>query len=577
MSLRYGIGLLILALVLCRGFVPAAQADGPQKSDQAENQPYKFSTHTNLVVVPVVVLDGHGNHVSGLRRDQFVLSEEGKEQEIARFEEVNAETTPAQMATVPANVFTNQIVAPRPKKLEIIVLDLLNTPLSGRVEAQRGLMRFLEKSANPDALLALFVVRSDGPHLIHNFTSDSQVLVAAIRKLQNTPVSRDTPALNTNGGDVDAEALEMRAIMAGAAATAQMGRHPTAAAARAEFRGMEALSDVSQQNQQAVITLDCLQAIAQYFAGVPGRKSLLWASTGFTFGVSSITGTASRGTTLDEWQRTIRKLQETNIAVYPVDVGGLSISRADIQVHGAIPSGAETATLEGMGAGGLVDPVSGKHQTMDILAQTTGGEAFYNLNDSDKLFRRASEDFAQYYMLAYYTKDTGKYGWRKLRVKVKQEGVGVRSRSGFFFDDPKRGGDIEAAYKDLEIAMTSDLNFTSIPLRGQWSGVEPSGTERKAHFVLSIPPGVPAIDAEHENHVSLDFLVVATDTAGNNVKLSKRLDTKLNANGVAQIQNQGLDYSGVLSLPLGNYRVHFVVRDNLRGTMGSVVTSLKLD
>jgi hypothetical protein len=91
------------------------------------------------------------------------------------------------------------------------------------------------------------------------------------------------------------------------------------------------------------------------------------------------------------------------------------------------------------------------------------------------------------------------------------------------------------------------------------------------------PPGVPAIDAEHENHVSLDFLVVATDTAGNNVKLSKRLDTKLNANGVAQIQNQGLDYSGVLSLPLGNYRVHFVVRDNLRGTMGSVVTSLKLD
>jgi len=33
----------------------------------------------------------------------------------------------------------------------------------------------------------------------------------------------------------------------------------------------------------------------------------------------------------------------------------------------------------------------------------------------------------------------------------------------------------------------------------------------------------------------------------------------------------------VLTLPPNTYTVHFVVRDNLRGTLGSVVTPLKVE
>jgi VWFA-related protein len=526
-----------------------------------------------------VVTDNHGRHVSGLTRDQFVLSEDGKEQDILHFEEVSPETSPARPAAASATSFTNQIIAPRPKKLEIIVLDLLNTPLAGRVEARRGLMRFLAKSANPDALLALFILRSDGAHLIHNFTSDPAILIAAIGRLQSSAASRDAPTLNTYGGDVDAEARQMEAILAGAAATAHMGSNPSsaAAAARAQARGMEALADASRQNQEALSTLESLQQIAQYFAGVPGRKSLLWASTGFGFNLGEITGTASRGTTTADWQRTLRMLQESNIAIYPVDVGGLSASRTDIEVHGTIAAGNSPATLDTASTGSLTDVVSGKHRTMEVLAQATGGVAYYNFNDSDELFRRASDDFSEYYMLAYNAKDSGKYGWRKLNVKVRRDGVKVRARSGFFFDDPRKQSDPATAYKDLKIAMTSDLSFTAIPLQGEWLRTEPLANARKVHFRISIPAGVPAIDVEHENHLSLDFLVVASNQEGKDVTISQRLDTKLNQDGINEIENKGLDYTNSLTLVPGDYTVHFVVRDNLRGIMGSVVAPLKVD
>ena len=214
---------------------------------------------------------------------------------------------------------------------------------------------------------------------------------------------------------------------------------------------------------------------------------------------------------------------------------------------------------------------------MRQLAEMTGGEAFYNSNNGAELFRRAGLDSGQYYVLAYHTKDTTKPGWRKLNVKVARDGVKVRARSAVYFHNAQ--SDPEAMRQREELmAMQSDLSFTSIPIQGQWQQIEPAGNDRKVHFLLSIPPGVPYIDAEHENHISYDFRFVVTNPSGLVVsKNGQRLETNLNALNVTQIQTKGLDYTNELLLPPGQYTVHFVVRDNLRGALGSVVTPLKVE
>jgi len=188
--------------------VAPGQDKVPELSPAQDNPSFKFSVGTHLVLVPVVVNDKQGKHVPGLTAADFEIKEDGNVKKLASFEEITAENTVAERPVLPPKTFTNQVVAARPKKLEIILLDLLNTPLSGRAEARRGLIDFLSKSADPDTLTALLVLRSNRVTMIHNFTSDPSVLMAAIRKLQGQATSRDTPTMNTNGGDVDAEARQ---------------------------------------------------------------------------------------------------------------------------------------------------------------------------------------------------------------------------------------------------------------------------------------------------------------------------------------------------------------------------------
>jgi VWFA-related protein len=568
----------------------ASIAGSQQKESQAATstaEPPKLTVGSNLVIVPVIVTDKHGNHITGLKADAFEIKEEGKTQKIVRLDEVTAEAKEVERPSTDSRTFTNILVADHPKKLEIIALDQVNTPFASARDGDRMLVDFLSKNLDANTLLAVVAMQHNGLHVIHDFTSDPAVLVAAMKRLQTSLNSRDTRTLNAPGdsSQADFEALQLAALLNGADVVNLNTPQQVAAAARAQ----RAQVDASRQAQEGLISLENLQEIAQYFWGVPGRKSLIWASTGFPFGMGSNSQSSTRGTTNDDWQRTFRMLTDANIAVYPVDIGGLlpgvnannlqTINSAVIKAGGAEGGVAErTAQLDAVQSGAFNDPTVARHETMNTLADTTGGQPFYNLNDGAELFRRAAEDASQYYMLAYYTKDSGKYGWRKLSVKVRQNDVKVRARNGFVFADPRKEADRNAPVKDLRMALSSDLSFTSIPLRGQWLQVEPDGNVRKVHFQLSIPAGIATIDAEHQNHISLEFLVQATDPEGRSVaNISQRFETNLPEAGVAQIQQKGLDYANALKLPAGDYRVHFVVRDNIRSTLGSIVTPLKVE
>ena len=560
---------------------PVAQESSPSSN---------LVARTNLVVVPVVVTDKQGNPARGLTREDFELKENGTVQKIADFEEIAAESIAARHPAVAPNAFTNQVIAQHPKRLEIIALDLLNSSFTDRNQAQRGLIDFLSRSVDPTALLALVVFRADGVELIHNFTSDSSVLVAAIKKAQGPMSSRDMSTAGTgiNGHQAteeDTEAAELQSIFAGR--SGDSGSLVAAlATARAQAKGAQALVDASRQSQEGLITLECLQQVAQFFSSVPGRKSLIWASTGFSFSMGSMTGELTGGATPEVWQSTMRKLQDADIAVYPVDVGGLVASAQG----GIVPNNtgppltgtaeniaSRSASLEASAAGRLSDPIQLKHETMGTLADMTGGEAFYNRNDIQDLFRRAAQDSAEYYMLTYYTKDTGKYGWRKLNVHVRREGVHVRYRAGFFFNKASHNPDV-ARQLDETMALTSALDFTSLPINGTWQQIETAGDKRKVHFLLSIPPSGADVDTERGNQINLDFLVVARNSNGQDAaRVSQQVNTKLSAAAITQIQAHGISYANALTLMPGEYSIHLVVRDNLTGRIGSVVTPLNVN
>ena len=568
--------------------------------EQPQNKtPAKYSTGVNLVLVPVVVTDKQGHHVSGLTADDFELKQDGDVQKIASLDEVTAETTRAQRPVFPPNMFTNQVVVERPKKLVIIALDLVNNHFVGQAEATRGLIEFLANGSATDTLVTLLAFQPNGVRFIHDFTGDPAVLIGALRKLRASPSTRDTPTAeprvvvvggaDISGEDLNAEAARLASILGGGVSNTEGDAGTQIEATRAQLGAAGARVDASRESQNGLITLECFQQVAQYFAAVPGRKSLIWASVGFGFSTGSMAGEATKGTTIEEWQRTARMLQDANIAVYPVDVGGLlptsaRLTATDISNIMVIKTntpeggvGARSAALQANEAGRFLDPTEEKHTTMRTVADMTGGQAYYNLNDSDELFRRAALESSQYYMLTYTIKDSGKYGWRKLSVKVHRDGTQVRYRNGFYYRNPTRESEA-SRQAELRSALDSNVNFTSLPIRGTWQQVEQAGDKRKVHFLLQLPPGAAAIDSEQENHVSIDFAVNAVDSSGKEVaRISQRLDRKLPPAGADQLQSQGLGYSNALTLAPGRYNVHVVVRDNLRGVIGSVVTPLQVN
>ncbi|MGC2695636.1 MAG: VWA domain-containing protein [Candidatus Angelobacter sp.] len=582
--------LAIIFLAACT-IGPAAQ-ENKQASPKAEEKPsVTLSVGANLVIVPVIVTDKHGQHVPGLKTEDFEVKEDGVTQKIVRLDEVSADSgLVTKAASAEPNTFTNRVSAEHPKKLVIITLDQINTPFQNSKDGNRTLVDFLSKNVDANTLIALVALQQNGVHVIHDFTSSPSILVAAVQKLKNTIGTRDTITQDTLGdtSQADLEVLQLTAILNGANIPNSGNPADLLAAARATTTAMRAQVDASRIAQDSLITLENFQQLALYFGGIPGRKSLIWASTGFPFALGASAQASTRGTLIEDWQRTVRMLTDANISVYPVDIGGLlpgagantlqSLNTAAMRSNNSEgAAGVRSQQLDAVGNGSFLDPQEGRHESMRQVAEMTGGQPFYNSNDGRELFRRAGEDAAQYYMLSYYTKDTGKYAWRKLSVKVHHNDVKVRARSGFFFRNPSNETE-GTRQAEEKMAVFSDLDFTGMPVSGSWQQTEPAGGQRKVHFLLSVPAGVPFIDNERQNHLSFDFMAVARDAGGKVVaQVGQRLETNLDAQALAQVQGKGLDYSNILTLPPGQYKVHFVVRDNLKGVIGSMSSPLKVE
>lgn len=88
---------LALLLLISR---PLSSQQNPSRPTRSQSAPVAtFKSSSDLVLVPVVVRDKKGKHVSGLPQSAFRLEEKGKEQTITLFEKVSAPTTDAAGST----------------------------------------------------------------------------------------------------------------------------------------------------------------------------------------------------------------------------------------------------------------------------------------------------------------------------------------------------------------------------------------------------------------------------------------------------------------------------------------------
>jgi VWFA-related protein len=550
-----------------------------------------IKSQSEMVLVPVVVADKSGKHIGGLTRDDFSIFESGKERPLAVFEEVLAQPVVVRPPPSTGTEFSNQLGADAVKRSTILVLDALNTGFLDQSFAREELLKFLSTRVEGNEPMALLVLDARGLRVIHGFTTSPRVLVSALKKISGTISPEDKWMSELSVADIASRDLESQGLESFISGSAQV-------------------HNSFLQRENISTTLQALQHLSESFAGVPGRKSLIWITAGFPFAVGGdgalnppsldtrtmaasmperIGGRDENGTGMIGWQteqgdrvsdsdlkpllplyqHVMQNLSNAAIAVYPIDARGL------IQFFG-------NATMSRLAAVVQEERHQNAIATMQAFAESTGGKAFYNRNDLAQAIRTAADQSAAYYLLGYYRdRANSKSGWRKLQVKTRREGVLVTARSGFFVAADSRSTDKDAAKEadrtkqlDIASALISPVDYTGLPLTVRFTG-RAAGPKQKYGFDVVVP-GI-SVDEANKNRVTVDFLCVAlAPDAKIADQLAEHVGADLQPDAVANLRTKGLTYSNYFELAPGDYTLRFIVRDNIAGRVGSLQVPLKV-
>jgi len=324
-----------------------------------------------------------------------------------------------------------------------------------------------------------------------------------------------------------------------------------------------------------------LEEFARAYSGVPGRKALIWITAGFPFTVNAagrLVGTLPRGVrdSLTElmpiYERAWQVLNDANMSVYTVDARGLVANTGMWQASTYTGWDRRSAHQRWMEED-LV--FSDTVATLRSFAEMTGGKAYVNTNDLASSFRDAADDSSHYYLLGYYLDGRDvKPGWRNLNVRVRQDGFHTRARKGFFVDAKR-----DDERHDLDLALTSPLQLTEIPLTVRWTEQKPvpNSKEVQVGFSVSLKPEGVTIDEANRNHMGFEAVAVAVTPEGKRAAdVTHKAESRLTAQQVEAVKTSGATYNDFFRLAPGSYTAKFVIRDVVSGRIGSVIAPLKV-
>ncbi len=536
------------------------------ESHSASDEPkVEFRSQTVLVQVPVVVTDKSGNHLHGLAKEDFTVLENGKSVTVTNFEELTANDAPLDMPHATQGHFQNLTLnGPQPRNIVVIALDTVNTPFLDQAYGRKELIKFLAKNVQPGQVLALMLITSHGLKVVQSLTSDPATLISALKK-----ASGEIPPLDTLSTEAQADAV-----------TGDF--QPTVFTPYTDpLSGIDSFVEYgdsieAQFVQQNAIetTMNAFLGISWSLSGVPGRKSLLWATGGFPFSMDSPASVPGGQLSL-LYERTMLALNEAEISVYPVDIRGLMNLSPFAEGNRAGPmTGANASRV-------LTNRMwlqQSKFDTLNDFADMTGGKAFYNTNDLAGSFRRAADDGSSFYMLGYYL-DThnNKAGWRKLQVKVDKKDSQVRSRTGFFVTNATMNPLLSRGI-DMNNALHSPIEGTGVPLTVQWLNLAVDGDKKKAHFAAHMPAGGLSFEPSGRDQLNFEFAAIAYDKDGKaSGEVTHNYTPVVPEAQLASVKANGVDFRNSLDLSPGKYTVRFVIRDNVTGKVGSVTAPLTVN
>lgn len=553
-----------LPLVLSMAALSRPATDSRSAPNSLQKQVTAVRVTTRLVQVNVVVQDKKGRPITDLNQDDFEVTEQGKLQTVSVFSVDSNRQAVGLGDSLPANTFSNlPSRAGATRNLTVILLDTLNTPIADQIKAKREVLQFLNQM-QPEDRVAIYGLGAS-LRVIHDFTGDGEALARALTRYAqwlSAPQQASTAEIidNTRLAESPEEAKIIEAMDA--------------------FFNQSSLAIAARQIEYRTnLTLQALEDIGNHLTSLPGRKCVIWVSAGFPFNYGSeavlIAHTTDNAkSSASAIARTASSLTNANVAIYPVDARGL------ISTVATMPSTSVTASTSTARQAARIDTQSSDatfaaHDTMQQLADQTGGRALYNTNDVRSAIRRALDDSSLTYTLGYYPSDSSFDGkFRAIKVSVKRPGLQLRYRRGYYAI-PEEPLDDAQRERALNAAAVAPLDMTRVGFSAQLE--EPASGAASRRLVLEVDTNSVKIEKTEERWTGgLDILLVQFDADGSSAgRTSRRVPLRLTAADIDQLKQYGLVLNINIDLKNACDRLRVILRDTKTGAIGTVTIPIR--
>src|ERR1700722_11350688 len=418
---------------------PRQGPPAPAKLKPAPGGKGTIRSTVSLVEIDVQITNRDGKPVTGLKQEQFSITEDGKPQKISTFEynDIERVETAGKGDEAPITVPLGTVTSPeeikavvRDHRMIVLFFDLTSLQAEDLLRSTRAAQKYLNEQMTPADLVAV-VAFGNTLKVIANFTNDRELLKQSV--------------------DALVPGHEAALAQLADAATAANGETAVTEDTGAAFTADDTEFNIFNTDRK----LAAVEALCEVLEGIPGKKSIIQ----FTSGITQ-TGEENRS----ELIAATNSANRSNVSIYSVDSRGLLTATPG----GDASTGASSGTALFTGATVISQSQSRQdsRDTLATLAGDTGGRSFFDTGDFGKIFQSVQNDNSGYYLLGYYSTNAANDGaWRRVHVKIDAlpAGVHVRAREGYYA--PKNFGvfPTEDRERQLEDAFTSETPEMELP------------------------------------------------------------------------------------------------------------------
>jgi VWFA-related protein len=508
-----------------------------------------FTSNTQLIVEEVSVKDKKGKTVEGLKKEDFILTEDGKTQAIKffDFEDIDkavesASASGALPAALPAPDVLFQLtqsgIAPeRPgdvhykdRRLLALYFDMKSMSVLDQLRALDAAQKFIRTRMSPADLMAIMEYNGAAVEVLQDFTGDRERLQSIVATL----IAGE--ADNSGDSPPDASASDTGAAF---------GQDDT------EF-------NIFNTDRK----LAALQTAAKMLATLNEKKSLIYFSGGLN--LNGIDNQAQLRATINDAIR-------AGVSFWPIDARGL----VALPPLGDATKGSQgnAGMYTGAAAMAVMTNFERSQDTLYTLATDTGGKAMLDSNDLTAGIVTAEKSITGYYIIGYYTtneKLDGKYRRIKITLNDNAEGK-LDYRQGYFAG--KVFGKFTAADKErqLEDALMMGDPVTELTIALEVNYFRQNHAEYFTPIMVKIPGSELALARKRgAEHTLIDFIGEIKDNHGTTIQnMRDYMDIKLSGATAAEWAKRPIEYDTGYNLLPGAYQIKVLARDSETGRIGT--------